>query len=104
MNISKENMPTNKMISDILPRILSTLEKTYIQKPNRVLEAWAEIVGEKLSSMTKASSLKEGTLLVLVSNSTLLQLLKVYEKEKLLKILQEKFSKDIIKNIEFRLR
>ena len=105
------NMRTNynpsfsglKNISSLLPKILGEIDDTYSKQPGRILKAWPEIIGPRLASMTEASFLKKGVLLVKVKNSALYSLLQQHEKKRLLNALQEKFSKEAVCNIVFRL-
>ena len=53
--------------------------------------------------MTKAISFENNTLYVLVRSSTLFSILKTQEKRRLLKLMQDKFSKDTIYNIVFKI-
>ena len=90
-------------ISRVLSQIMVEIEDTYSRQPNRVLQAWPEIIGPKLAQLTEASFLKKGTLLVKVKNSALYSLLQQHEKHRLLNTLQERFSKETVRNIVFRL-
>ena len=90
-------------ISALLPMILDEIEDTYSKQPGRILNTWPEIIGPKLALLTEASFLKKGVLLVKVKNSALYSLLQQHEKKRLLNALQEKFSKEAVCNIVFRL-
>ncbi|NGX55780.1 MAG: hypothetical protein K1060chlam5_00007 [Candidatus Anoxychlamydiales bacterium] len=94
---------TNKQINDVLPSILSNIEKNYLNQPKKILNSWSEIVGEKISKLTKAYKFENNTLYIKVKSSTLYSILYRYEKNKLLKLLQEKFSKKTISNIVFKI-
>lgn len=93
----------SKKIADILPFVMQKIDHVYANKPSRVLDVWPQIIGEKLAPFTRAISLENGTLIVKVKSSTLLSLLTREEKTNLLRKLQEKFSKDIVRNIIFRI-
>jgi len=95
--------PTGKQIRHLLPEVLAEIGEGFAQRPDLVLAAWPEIIGEKLAPMTKAVSFQEGLLTVKVKNSTLLSLLSQHERPKLLKSLQQKFPSITIKGIVFRI-
>jgi hypothetical protein len=98
-----DNETTTKSISDILPGVLSNLEKRYKSNPSSVIESWPSIIGSELAPMTKAVGFDRGILTVKVKSSTLYSLLNNYEKERILKKLQSKFSEKIIQKIYFKL-
>lgn len=93
----------SKKIADVLPAIMQKIDHAYAKKPAHVLEAWPQIIGEKLAPFTKAVSVENGTLVVKVKNSTLLSLLSREEKSHILKKMQERFSQEIVRNIIFRI-
>ncbi len=95
--------PTGKKLKDLLPEMLSQIGKAYQERPDLILAAWPEVIGEKLASMTEALSFREGIFTVKVKNSTLHSLLVQHEKAKLLKRLREKFPSAGIQNIIFRI-
>jgi hypothetical protein len=94
---------TTKSISQILPSILSNIEGKYKSNPSNVLECWPSIIGNELAPMTKVVGLEKGILTVKVKSSTLYSLLNNYEKDKILKKLQSKFSEKIIHKLYFKL-
>jgi hypothetical protein len=95
--------PTGKNIGDLLPKVLRKMGEAYQERPDLVLAAWSEIIGEKLAPMAKAVSFQEGVLLVKVANSTLYSLLSQHERTKLLQQLRNQFPKVTIRNIIFRI-
>lgn len=97
------NEPTGKRIGDILPGILSNLSGKFKDQPHLILEAWPEIVGEKVSRFSRAVCFKEGTLEVHVKNSSLLSLLVEHEKNRLLAQLKKRFPKVRIQDIFFKI-
>lgn len=99
----KKRSGYSKKIVDILPSVMRKIDRVYAKKPVRVLEVWPMIIGEKLAPFTKAVSLENGILTVKVKNSTLLSLLSREEKNNLLIKLQKKFSRDTVRNINFRI-
>ncbi len=93
---------TATSITDLLPNMLSNIEKKYSKKPMQILKGWNEVIGKKLSQWTEPLFIKDGVLTVKVRSSTLYSLLVHQEKERLLKRLQEKFSKQTIRDIRFK--
>jgi hypothetical protein len=94
---------TNKQSKDLLPKVLNSICAMHRDRPDLILAAWPEIIGEAQSSMTKAVSFEEGILVIKVSNSTLYSLLSQHEHRRLLKSLRKKFPSVEIKNIRFRI-
>lgn len=92
-----------KEIKKIVPFLMNSIDKKYTKQPKRILDMWPEIIGEKLAHMTEAEKFDDGVLTIKVKNSTLYSLLIQNEKERLLKVLQKKFSKEAIHNIVFRI-
>jgi hypothetical protein len=95
--------PTGRLIKDLLAPILEQVENSSHDKPEELIKAWPEMVGDKIASMTQAVSYMEGTLLVKVQNSTLYSLLSLHEKPRLLKKMQETFPHLKVKKITFRM-
>lgn len=93
---------TSKHIADLLPGFLENVSKKMQMRPDEVLAAWPQLVGEKLATMAKAVSFNEGILTVKVSNSTLYSLLSSQEKARLLSKLRGMFPSIPIHNIQFR--
>jgi hypothetical protein len=101
--INKKCLSTNKVVKDFLPKILQDIEKKYLNNPNLIIEYWPKIIGKKLAPMTKVLSFENNILYVSVKSSTLYSILTLHEKGKILKLLQAKFSEEIIKNIIFKI-
>ena len=94
---------TNKQLQDLLPHVLSRIGALQQGRPDLIVAAWPQLIGDKLASMTKAISFDEGVLYVKVGNSTLYSLLAQHERGRLVKSLREKFPSVKIKNICFRM-
>ncbi len=94
---------TNKQLQDLLPKALGQIGAMQQDRPDLIVLAWPQVIGEKLAAMTKAVSFDKGILYVKVSNSTLYSLLSQHERGRLLKSLREKFPSVEIKNISFRM-
>lgn len=101
--INKKCLSTNKVVKDFLPNLLHDLENKHLKNPKLIIEYWPKIIGKKLAPMTKVISFENNILYVSVKSSTLYSILTLHEKEKLLKLIQEKFSKELIKNIIFKI-
>jgi len=94
---------TNKQLKDLLPKLLNKIGAIHRDRPDLIIAAWPQIIGEKLASMTKVVCFENDILFVKVSNSTLYSLLTQHERSRLLKNLREKFPSVKIKNIHFRI-
>jgi len=95
--------PTGKHIQQLLPELLKQVGEVYQDRPDLILAAWAEVIGERFAPMARAVSFHSGILTVKVKNSTLHSLLSQTEKPRLLKSLREKFPSVAIRNITFRI-
>jgi len=95
--------PTTRSLGELLPVVLAKVGEAYSERPDMVLAAWPEIVGEKIAPLTEAVSLSEGILVVKVKNSTLHSLLAGRDKGKILGRLQKQFPQAAIKRIVFRI-
>ena len=98
-----EVQPTGKNLSEILPEWLESISSRYHDRPDLVLLAWPEVIGEKFAPMTQAVSFIDGVLTVKVRNSSLYSLLVQHEKRKLQYQLQKRIPSVNIRNIIFRL-
>ncbi len=94
---------TTRDIRDLLPGVLKKIGEVHKERPDLILAAWPQIIGERLSKMARAVSFEGGVLTVKVANSTLYSLLMQHEKKRLLQVLRETFPGAEIKNIVFRL-
>ena len=99
----KKTETTNKQMKDLLPKVLQEIGSKHKDRPDLLLLAWPDIIGEKLAPMTKAVAFEKGILTVKVNNSTLYSLLSQHERGRLLKCLKQKFPAIEIKNIYFRI-
>jgi len=96
-------LPTSRHISQLLPRFLEDMGRKCEERPDFVLAAWPEVIGQQLAPMTQAVAFVEGVLTVKVKNSTLYGLLVKHDKPRLIKNLRDKFPGTTIKTIFFRL-
>lgn len=94
---------TSKQMSQVLPKIMDKIAASHRDRPDLILVAWPQIIGEKFQAMTRAVSFVDGVLTVIVKNSTLYSLLSQHEKKRLLQSLRKKFPAVVIRDIFFRL-
>ena len=66
----------------------------------KAVEVWADVVGEKVANNTKAKSVEHGTLTIETKNPVLRQEL-LFQKKEIIKTLNKKLKKNIIKEIRF---
>ena len=95
--------PTGKDLSTLLPEWLAKASSRFQDRPDLILLAWPEVIGEKLAPMAQAVSFIDGVLTVKVRNSSLYSLLVQHEKIKLQNQLQKRIPSVKIRNIIFRL-
>jgi len=101
-NNSSNTAVTTRRLSDLLPQQLSSLEGMHHRRPDLVLAAWPEVIGQQLAGMTTALSFHEGVLIVKVKSSTLHSLL-IHDKPRIIKSLKIKFPQVQFRNIIFRI-
>lgn len=94
---------TTHRLHDLMPGVLSRISVTFSDRPDLILAAWPDVIGERLAPMTEAISFINGVLTVKVKNSTLYGLLCNNDKPKLVQALKAKFPKILIKTILFRI-
>lgn len=94
---------TTKNLRLLLPSILRKIGKKQEQRPDLILASWPLLVGERIATMTNATSFEDGVLTIKVKNSSLLSLLTQHERPRLLRELRAKFPSAMIKNIRFRI-
>ena len=99
----KDSRLTNKLLVNLLPKMLEHIAAMQKNRPDLIVSAWQEIIGEYLAVMAQAKKFKKGILMVKVSNSTLYSLLAQHEKKRLLQMLRKKFPSIDIKTIHFRI-
>ncbi len=93
---------TTRRIADLLTQVLSSVEELRHDRPELVLAAWPEVIGQKLAGMTEAISFVEGVLLVKVKNATLLSLLNQHDRPRIMRNLEMKFPSVRFKQVVFR--
>ena len=90
-------------VGDLLPTALQKISERYKERPDLILAAWPDVIGPKLSLMTRAISFVEGVLTVKVNNSTLYSLLSQHEKKRILDQLRNRFPTLQIVNLIFKI-
>lgn len=93
---------TTRRISDLLMKQLSSIDGMQRERPDLILAAWPEVIGQKLAGMTEALSYKDGVLVVKVKNSTLHSLLN-HDKPRIINNLKGKFPQINFRNVMFRI-
>ena len=92
---------TNKLLKDLLPRVMGEVERKRGDRPDLIVRYWEAVADEKWQGMTEACSFEKGALVVKVKNQALYAVLVQQEKERLLKKMKEKFPQ--VKNMIFRI-
>ena len=82
---------------------MNRIDRKFKEDHRGILDAWSKIAGPKISEMAKAVSFDSQVLIVKVESSTLLELLNLYEKKRLLGEMRRQFPKVPFKNIIFRI-
>lgn len=88
-------------IKDIMQDVL---KENRLQKGIDIVdikEAWADVMGSSISGYTKELQYKNHTLIVTLNSSVLREELS-YGKDKIIKLLNEKLNKVLIKNVKLK--
>ncbi len=91
----------HRQLKDLLAPFLNNVKSRVEERPDLILQGWAEIIDPKWQGMTQASSFEKGTVVIKVKNAALYSLLVQQEGSKLLKKLQAKFPENGIKKLKF---
>ncbi len=103
---AKENAgtcTTTQSVADMLSTFLNRIQRARKDKPEEIIAAWPQLIGEKYAPMTQAIGFSSGVLRVIVKNSTLYSLLVQNEKPRLIRILRKQFPHADIRDIAFRI-
>jgi len=95
-------LTTTYHIRQLLPRFLKEIGQKCEERPDLVMAAWPEIVGQKFAPFAQAISFVDGILTVKVRDATLYSLLSHHDKPRLVQTLRDKFPGTLIKTIFFR--
>lgn len=94
---------TSRQLKEVIPFVLKKVKGAYGHRSEEILAAWPDVIGKRLAGMTSAESFYDGILRVRVKNSTLLSLLKQYEKSRIISQMRRQFPGVEIKTILFRI-
>lgn len=94
---------TSHKFSELLPKVLGSIQNRYKDRPDLILASWPSVVGPQFAGMTKAIEFSDGILTVKVNNSSSYSLLKTHEKSKLLAKMRSQFPNVLIRAIHFRM-
>lgn len=89
-----------KEMKNLTLNFLKDIKKRRSFDIEKVLE---DVIGKEAFSMVEILSLKDSILMLRIKNSTLYSIFSNYERDKILRKIQKKLSKDIIKNIIFKI-
>lgn len=89
--------------ADLVAAAMARFKLTDQLNESAVIKAWAEAAGPLHARHTQPRALRNGTLIVSVSNSSLLSELRTYAKRFILKNLQARFGASRVRDIAFRL-
>lgn len=94
---------SNKKLETLLPAFMRKLAERQNERPDLILAAWPNLVGERIAPLARAERFEEGLLTIKVSNSALLSLLVQNERSRLLERLRKQFPGTRIRDIQFRI-
>jgi len=97
-----KNRP-HKDMSQVLPFVLTKIEKKVFSSDKMVESLWKQVIGEKIFPMTKVLFFEDGVLHVSVKTHTLYSLLVQHERVRLIKLYQKKFPHANLKDIRFKI-
>lgn len=92
-----------KKLDGMLNDFLRELKPSTLSMQETIFTLWDSIVGPKIAPLARPLCFEEGVLKVVVSSSTLLHLLSMHEKAKILRQLRMQIPSCGIQNILFRL-
>jgi len=88
-------------VGDVLKHIIETNKLQVGIDQITVKEAWVSLMGNGVNSYTKEVTLRKNTLYVELTSAVLRQELS-YGKEKIIRMINEEFRRDVVKEIVFR--
>ncbi len=94
--------PTGRKLETLLTQVLEDIGKTQKQGIHVIEPVWKEIVGTKISELTRVADFQKGTLFIKVKNATLLSILSSQEKPRLMQNLREKLPNIHFVNLVFQ--
>ena len=87
---------------DVLPKLMQQLGLRERLHEGEVIDAWKQIVGDFIASHSAPVSLKGGTLFVRVLQPALHYQFETISKAEILRKLKQRFGRNIIRDIRFR--
>ena len=97
MGRSSDDLPLKKVIENLFKE--SQLENTFIETKIPII--WNEVVGKYISERTTKVYAKNSTLFVYLSSAPLKQEM-LFNKEKIISLINEKLETEYIKSIQIR--
>ncbi len=88
-------------VGDVLKHIIEANKLQVGIDQITVKEAWISLMGNGVNSYTKEVTLRKNTLYVELTSAVLRQELS-YGKEKIIRMINEEFRRDVVKEIVFR--
>lgn len=88
-------------VGDVLKHIIEANKLQIGIDQITVKEAWISLMGNGVNSYTKEVTLRKNTLYVELTSAVLRQELS-YGKEKIIRMINEEFRRDVVKEIVFR--
>ncbi|MCK4261854.1 DUF721 domain-containing protein [bacterium] len=89
-------------IKTVLDKVLRNLDIERKKEEGEIWQNWREWIGEDVGRHTQPQSLNYGKLVVNVDSSVWVEQLTKFRKEEILKELNRRLGKDLIKEIHFR--
>lgn len=102
-----ENLPPMREIprlADVLPQLIAMRGIGRIRGDRQLLDAWRAICPEEIGRGSRPTTLRNGTLTILVHNSTLLSELVSFHKSELLAKLKSQHPQLRVRDLKFRLQ
>ncbi|MBA9072398.1 hypothetical protein GGR22_000524 [Flavobacterium gossypii] len=96
-----KRLNNDSSVGDVLKHIIEANKLQPGIDQIAVKEAWISLMGNGVNSYTKEVTLRKNTLYVELTSAVLRQELS-YGKEKIIRMINEEFRRDIVKEIVFR--
>lgn len=90
-------------IADILSELVARRGFARLRSQEHLEDAWQKAIGQPGCRYTRVGSARRGVLEILVANSILLQELAGFQKQSLLRRLQESLGPSAVRDLRFRL-
>lgn len=96
-----KRLNNDSSVGDVLKHIIETNKLQTGIDQIAVKEAWVSLMGNGVNSYTKEVTLRKNTLYVELTSAVLRQELS-YGKEKIIRMINEEFRRDVVNEIVFR--